>query len=84
LIEAVAGLALIGALVSALAAALADPDGRQTAVITFVVTASGMTLFGIGAAFWGLVAGGLMTLLYGGRKVPAAPRDSERAEPALR
>ncbi|MER7208169.1 benzoate/H(+) symporter BenE family transporter [Streptosporangium sp. NPDC000239] len=84
LIEAVAGLALVGALVSALAAALADPDGRQAAVITFVVTASGMTLFGIGAAFWGLVAGGLMTLLYGGRKAPVAPAEQEKAEPALR
>ncbi|MFF4413707.1 benzoate/H(+) symporter BenE family transporter [Streptosporangium sp. NPDC001559] len=84
LIEAVAGLALVGALVSALAAALADPDGRQAAVITFVVTASGMTLFGIGAAFWGLVAGGLMTLLYGGRKAPTAPVEPEKAEPALR
>ncbi|MFC3979766.1 benzoate/H(+) symporter BenE family transporter [Streptosporangium jomthongense] len=84
LIEAVAGLALVGALVSALAAALADPDGRQAAVITFVVTASGMTLFGIGAAFWGLVAGGLMTLLHGGRKAPVAPAEPEKAEPALR
>ncbi|MEV4094479.1 benzoate/H(+) symporter BenE family transporter [Streptosporangium saharense] len=79
LIEAVAGLALVGALVSALASALADPDGRQAAVVTFVVTASGVTLFGIGAAFWGLVAGGLMTFLYGGRK---APRESP--EPVLR
>ncbi|MEU1879247.1 benzoate/H(+) symporter BenE family transporter [Streptosporangium sp. NPDC020072] len=84
LIEAVAGLALVGALVSALAAALADPDGRQAAVITFVVTASGMTLFGIGAAFWGLVAGGLMTLLYGGRRAPVAPAEPEKAESALR
>lgn len=80
LIEAVAGLALVGALVSALASALADPDGRQAAVVTFVVTASGVTLFGIGAAFWGLVAGGLMTFLYGGRKTP---RESPEPVPAL-
>jgi benzoate membrane transport protein len=38
-------------------------------VVTFVVTASGLTLLGVGAAFWGLVAGGLMMLLHRRRKV---------------
>ena len=37
--------------------AVSDDAAREAAVITFVVTASGLTLFGIGAAFWGLVAG---------------------------
>ncbi|MGV9327942.1 benzoate/H(+) symporter BenE family transporter [Streptosporangium sandarakinum] len=68
LIEAVAGLALLGALASAVTAAVADPERREAAVATFVVTASGFTLFGVGAAFWGLVAGGAMTLLHGRRK----------------
>jgi len=57
LVEAVAGLALLGTLGSALASALTAEAGREAAVITFVVTASGMTAIGIGAPFWGLLAG---------------------------
>ncbi|GGS62073.1 benzoate transporter [Planobispora rosea] len=72
LIEAVAGLALLGALASAVTAAVAEPEGREAAVVTFAVTASGVTVLGVGAAFWGLVAGGLMTLLHRGRKAPQA------------
>ncbi|MEU6739900.1 benzoate/H(+) symporter BenE family transporter [Streptosporangium sandarakinum] len=76
LIEAVAGLALLGALASAVTAAVADPERREAAVATFVVTASGFTLFGVGAAFWGLVAGGAMTLLHGRRKDRAGSGES--------
>ncbi|MER8922765.1 benzoate/H(+) symporter BenE family transporter [Mesorhizobium sp. M0802] len=57
LIVLVAGLALMGSLANALAIALKDEDQRMAATVTFVVTASGLTLFGVGAAFWGLVAG---------------------------
>ena len=57
LIEAAAGLALLGALSGALAAALADEARREAALITFVVSASGITVIGVGGAFWGLVAG---------------------------
>lgn len=53
LIEAVAGLALIGSLATALTSAVSEPDGREAAVVTFVVTASGVTLLGVGGAFWG-------------------------------
>jgi benzoate membrane transport protein len=63
LIEAVAGLALIGAFGAALMAALQDPHEREAAVVTFLVAASGLTLFGIGGAFWGLIAGGLLRIL---------------------
>jgi len=63
LIEGVAGLALIGAFVAAAVAAFADADHREAAAVTFLVTASGLTLFGIAGAFWGLVAGGLMMAL---------------------
>ncbi|MEU9837194.1 benzoate/H(+) symporter BenE family transporter [Streptosporangium sp. NPDC048047] len=76
LIEAVAGLALLGALASAVTAAVADPARREAAVATFVVTASGFTLFGVGAAFWGLVAGGAMTLLHRRRKDRAVPGEN--------
>ncbi len=63
LIEAVAGLALLGAFGNSLLAAVSEPADREAAVITFVVAASGLTLFGIGGAFWGLVAGGAIRML---------------------
>jgi benzoate membrane transport protein len=57
LIVLVAGLALLGSLANALSIALRDEAGRMAATVTFAVTASGLALFGIGSAFWGLVAG---------------------------
>lgn len=57
LVAAVAGVALFGALIGGLAGAMADEKDREPALITFLATASGMTLWGIGSAFWGLVAG---------------------------
>jgi benzoate membrane transport protein len=57
LIMAVAGLALVNTIGSGLAEAVRDPLEREAALITFLVTASGLSMFGIGAAFWGLVAG---------------------------
>lgn len=55
--EAAAGLALLGTLGAALAGALADEDGREAAVVCFLVAASGISVLGIGAAFWALLAG---------------------------
>lgn len=64
LIQAVAGLALLTSLAGALATGLADEDERLPAILTFVTTASGLSILGIGAAFWGLLAGiGLRLLL---------------------
>lgn len=57
LIEAVAGLALMGTMASALSAALSDVGQRMSAVVTFLVAASGLSLAGIGGAFWALIAG---------------------------
>lgn len=86
LVEAVAGLALLGALAGAVAAAVAEPDAREAAVVTFVVTASGVSLLGVGGAFWGLVAGWLMLLLFRRRRAttppPVAEREPEPAAPA--
>ena len=59
-LETVAGVALIGTFAASAAAALADPDHREAAAVTFVVAASGFALGGVGAAFWSLVAGGLV------------------------
>ncbi|NOG70994.1 benzoate/H(+) symporter BenE family transporter [Roseicella sp. DB1501] len=64
LIQAVAGLALLGAFAGALQTALAVPETREAAVITFLVTASGLTILGISGAFWGLLGGGAMLLLH--------------------
>ncbi len=57
LIVLVAGLALTAPLANALTIALKDEHERMAATVTFAVTASGLTLAGIGSAFWGLVAG---------------------------
>ena len=62
LILAIAGIALLGTIGNSLAAALRDESDREPALVTFLVTASGLSLGGIGAAFWGLVAG-VVTLL---------------------
>jgi benzoate membrane transport protein len=59
LVVAVAGLALLGTIAGALAAALAVEKQRDAAAITFLITLSGVTLGGIGAPFWGVVAGGV-------------------------
>jgi benzoate membrane transport protein len=61
LIEAVAGLALLGALGGALRAATDDEPRRDAALATLVITASGIAAAGLGAPFWGL-AGGLAVL----------------------
>jgi benzoate membrane transport protein len=58
LVAAVAGLALLGTIAGGLAAALKDEHHRDAALLTFVVTLSGLTIAGIGSAFWGVVAGG--------------------------
>lgn len=62
LIVAIAGLALLGTIGNSLAAALREESQREAAVVTFLVTASGVSLLGIGSAFWGVIAG-VITLL---------------------
>jgi benzoate membrane transport protein len=59
LVVAIAGLALLGTIGNALAAAFKDEAHREAALITFLITMSGVTIAGIGAAFWGVVAGAL-------------------------
>lgn len=63
LIQAVAGLALVGAFSSSAMSAFQPQESREAAAITFLVTASGVSFAGISGAFWGLVAGGLMLAL---------------------
>lgn len=63
LIEALAGLALLATLGGSLQRALEQPAERDSALITFLITASGISLLGIGPAFWGLVGGIVSHLL---------------------
>ena len=63
LITAVAGLALIPALVASLSAAFSQADQLEAPALTFLLGASGMTLLGISGAFWGLVAGAIIWFL---------------------
>jgi benzoate membrane transport protein len=59
LVFAVAGFALLGTIGSGLATAMKDETSREAALITFLVTTSGLVLWGVGSAFWGVVAGSL-------------------------
>jgi len=59
LVLAIAGLALLGTIGGGLHTALKDDAHREAALITFLVTLSGVVVAGIGSAFWGVVAGAL-------------------------
>jgi benzoate membrane transport protein len=72
LILAIAGLALLGTIGSGLAAALGNESEREPALLTFLVTASGIALAGIGSAFWGLLVG-LSALAILRTRPPARP-----------
>ncbi len=71
LVAAIAGLALLGTIASGLAAALQDDGHREAALITFLVTLSGIVIAGVGSAFWGVVAGGIAIAVqqYGRRAI---------------
>jgi len=56
-VAVLAGLALLGAIAGNLFSALEEPDHREASLITFVVTASNVSLFGLSSAFWGVVIG---------------------------
>jgi benzoate membrane transport protein len=74
LVETVAGLALLDTLAGALATSLRDESSRTAAVLTFVVAATGISVLGIGSAFWALIAG---LIVYGVLRSP-----SETTSPA--
>jgi benzoate membrane transport protein len=78
LIEAVAGLALLGAFGASLHNALAHSAEREAALVTFLTAASGLSFLGIGGAFWGLIAGGAILALsrFGAAKPPPPARSS--------
>ncbi len=63
LVAAIAGLALLGTIGTALHTALNDDATREAALITFLVSLSGVVIAGVGSAFWGVVAGALALLV---------------------
>ncbi|WP_440714132.1 benzoate/H(+) symporter BenE family transporter [Gordonia sp. FQ] len=70
-VAAVAGLALIGTLAASLRAALAEAGEQIPAVVTFATAASGVTMLGVSAAFWALLAGlAVRVVLRSGRRDP--------------
>jgi benzoate membrane transport protein len=73
LVAAIAGLALLGTIGSSLNAAVSHEPHREAALITFLVTLSGVVVAGVGSAFWGVVAGALALLVqhYGTSTTPA-------------
>jgi benzoate membrane transport protein len=73
LVAAIAGLALLGTISGAMTAALQDESTREAAIMTFLVTLSGVVIAGVGSAFWGVVVGAIALLVqHYGRSKPAA------------
>jgi benzoate membrane transport protein len=60
LILAAAGIALFGTMINSISTAVETPELRMPAIITFLVGASGLALFGVGPGFWALLAGVLV------------------------
>lgn len=78
LVVAIAGLALLGAIGNGLTLALHDEVRREPALITFLVTLSGVVIAGVGSAFWGVAAGSLALLVQQyGRDAPKTPKTSK-------
>jgi benzoate membrane transport protein len=72
MLEAVAGLALLGTLASSVSAALADPEDRIAPAVTFLMAASGLAFAGVGSAFWALAAGLAVRAVLNPRRPPAS------------
>ncbi len=72
LLAALAGLALLGTIMGGMATAMANPQRREAALITLLATASGFSFWGIGSAFWGLVAGLLAHTVFEFKRKQAA------------
>ena len=70
LVSVIAGLALLGTIGNGLAAALQDATHREAAIVTFLVTLSGVVIAGVGSAFWGVVAGSVALFVQHYRRSP--------------
>jgi benzoate membrane transport protein len=74
LVMAIAGIALLGSIGGGLHTALKDDEHREAALITFLVTLSGVVIAGIGSAFWGVVAGAIALFVQQYRPAKKTPR----------
>lgn len=74
LVVAIAGLALLGTIGNGLATALQGEAHREAALITFLVTLSGVAIAGVGSAFWGVVAGSFALFVQQYGRTPLPPR----------
>ena len=83
-IKAVAGLALMTSFAGALALSLHKPDERVAVIATFVVAASGVSFFGVGASFWGLLVGGVLLVSETWRRKERLDRGGQAACGAMR
>jgi len=63
LVTGIAGLALFAPLMGGISSMMKEPKDIEAALVTFLTTASGISLFGVGAAFWGLLAGLLLWIV---------------------
>ena len=77
-VAVLAGLALLGAIANNLFAALEDASHREASLITFIVTASGLSLYGLSSAFWGVVIGYGCYVITGTGAVKSSSRGTER------
>ena len=68
LVAVVAGLALLATIAANLVTVSAEGPHRDAAMLTFLLTASGVSFFGIASAFWGLLLGVVVLLLQQGRR----------------
>jgi len=86
LVQVLARLALIATILNSLTLAMQEPRWREAAVLTVLVTASGLSVLGIGSAFWGLVVGALSAWLLGvgaRRRGEAKPESVPPPPPSL-
>ena len=86
LVVAIAGLALLGTISGGLAVALREESHREAAIITFLVTLSGVVIAGVGSAFWGVVAGALALFVqqYGQPRRASLPKPNSAPIPDKR
>ncbi len=75
-VETVAGLALLATLAGALTSALSEASEREGAVVTFLIAASGVSILGIGSAFWALLVGLIVRAVLQGTTLPPLSRKS--------
>lgn len=68
MVVAIAGFALLSTILSCLQTAFSKDNEKEAAFLTFIITASGVTIFGVSSAFWGLIVGGVVQFIFREKK----------------